>query len=101
MRKLARQCKHNDDGQAILKTELQLTTQLVDFFFLKHNQNGCIILMKNDTYIHKIFNAVSFTYVNKCPTHRHFAWDISAFNCMVITHKLFINHCINRCMLVE
>ena len=26
-------------------------------------------------YIHKIFN--SFTYVNKCPTHRHFVWDIS------------------------
>ena len=52
----------------------------------------------------KIFNATSFTcfhYVNKCPTHRHLVWDISVFSFMVITHKLFINRGINRCMFVE
>ena len=45
-----------------------------------------------------------FTYVNKCPIHRHLVWDISyVFSSIVITHKLFINRGINRCtcILVE
>jgi len=52
-------------------------------------------------YTRPLFSHV-FTYVNKCPTHRHLVWDISqSIKFIVTTHKLFINRDINRCMLVE